>query len=147
MSWTIAGTNARVDGAPANTDARGEVSAVWVLGTRAAEAQSLTLQAAVERHTATVTVPAVAKPIEVSSVAFSTRDTTVVKLGVATALGVEATDPFGNKFVPAGVTRGAPPRLLSACGSHALPLSAGYVRLYHVVHGVKPLGVVPDEPT
>src|SRR5437588_1841523 len=103
VSWTIAGTNARVDGAPANTDARGEVSAVWVLGTRAAEAQSLTLQAAVERHTATVTVPAVAKPIEVSSVAFSTRDTTVVKLGVATALGVEATDPFGNKFVPAGV--------------------------------------------
>src|SRR5437588_896186 len=103
VSWTIAGTNARVDGAPANTDARGEVSAVWVLGTRAAEAQSLTLQAAVERHTATVTVPAVAKPIEVSSVAFSTRDTTVVKLGVATALRVEATDPFGNKFVPAGV--------------------------------------------
>src|SRR5256886_10487301 len=103
VSWTIAGTNARVDGAPANTNARGEVSAVWVLGTRAAEAQSLTLQAAVERHTATVTVPAVAKPIEVSSVAFPTHDTTVVKLGVATALRVEATDPFGNKFVPAGV--------------------------------------------
>src|SRR5438105_567957 len=103
VSWTIAGTNARVDGAPANTDARGEVSAVWVLGTRAAEAQSLTLQAAVERHTAIVTVPAVAKPIEVSSVAFPTHDTTVVKLGVATALGVEATDPFGNQFVPSGV--------------------------------------------
>jgi hypothetical protein len=103
VSWTIVGTNGRVGDAPATTDARGEVSALWVLGTRAAEAQSLTVLAAVERHTATVTVPAVAKPVEVSSVAFSTHDTTAVKLGVATALQVEATDPFGNKFVPSGV--------------------------------------------
>src|SRR5881394_1435840 len=103
VSWTLAGTNARVDGAPANTDSRGEVSAVWVLGTRAADLQSLTVHAAVERHTATLTVPAVAKPVEVSSVAFSTHDTTVVKLGAATPMTVEATDPFGNKFVPAGV--------------------------------------------
>src|SRR5207302_8005755 len=70
VSWTLAGTNARVDGAPANTDSRGQVSAVWVLGTRAADLQTLTLQAAVERDTATLTVPAVAKPVEVSSVAF-----------------------------------------------------------------------------
>src|SRR5213082_170388 len=103
VSWTLAGTNARVDGAPANTDSRGEVSAVWVLGTRAADLQTLTVQAAVERHTATLTVPAVAKPVEVSSVAFSTHDTTVVKLGAATPMTVEATDPFGNKFVPSGV--------------------------------------------
>src|SRR5437016_3203771 len=103
VSWTLSGTNARVDGAPANTDSRGEVSAVWVLGTRAADAQALTVQAAVERHTAAITVPAVAKPVEVSSVAFPTQDTTVVKLGVATPLRVEATDPFGNKFAPSGV--------------------------------------------
>ncbi len=103
VSWTLTGTNARVDDAPANTDARGEVSAVWVLGTRAADVQSLTVQAAMERHTATLTIPAVAKPVEVSSLAFTTHDTTAVKLGVATALRVEATDPFGNKFVPARV--------------------------------------------
>src|SRR3989440_4636322 len=103
VSWTLAGTNARVDGAPANTDSRGEVSAVWVLGTRAADLQTLTVQAAVERHTATLTVPAVAKPVEVSSVAFPTHDTTVIKLGVTTPMTVQATDPFGNKFVPSGV--------------------------------------------
>ncbi len=103
VSWTLTGTNARVDDAPANTDARGEVSAVWVLGTRAADVQSLTVQAAMERHTATLTIPAVAKAVEVSSLAFTTHDTTAVKLGVATALRVEATDPFGNKFVPARV--------------------------------------------
>src|SRR5437588_11388727 len=39
VSWTLAGTNARVDGAPANTNARGEVRAVMVLGTRASGAQ------------------------------------------------------------------------------------------------------------
>src|SRR6184192_318863 len=103
VSWTLAGTNARVDGAPASTDSRGEVTAVWVLGTRAADLQTLTVQAAVERHTATLTVPAMAKPVEVSSVAFSTHDTTVVKLGVTTPMTVQATDPFGNKFVPSGV--------------------------------------------
>jgi len=103
VSWTLAGTNARVDDAPASTDSRGEVSAVWVLGTRAADAQTLTVQASVERHTSTLTVPAVAKPVEVSAVAFSSHDTALVKLGVATVLRVEATDPFGNKFVPSGV--------------------------------------------
>src|SRR5437763_8515921 len=103
VSWTLAGTTARGDGAPASTDSRGEVTAVWVLGTRAADLQTLTVQAAVERHTATLTVPAVPKPVEVSSVAFSTHDTTVVKLGVATPMSVQATDPFGNKFVPSGV--------------------------------------------
>src|SRR5437660_12460297 len=67
VSWTLAGTNARVDGAPANTDSRGEVSAVWVRGSRAADAQSLTVQAAVERHRTTLTVPAVATPVEVTA--------------------------------------------------------------------------------
>ena len=79
VSWTLVGTNARVDGAPANTDSHGEVSAVWVLGTRAADAQSLTVQATVERHSTTLTVSAVAKPVEVSSLAFATHDTTAVK--------------------------------------------------------------------
>src|SRR5919108_5293476 len=95
VSWTIAGTNGRVDDAPATTDALGEVSAVWVLGTRAADVQSLTVQAAVQRHTASVTVPGIAKPVEVGAIGFLTHDTTLVKLGVIAALRVEATDPFG----------------------------------------------------
>ncbi len=100
--WTVAGTNGRVEQAPAVTDSRGELSAVWVLGTRAAEAQGLTVQIAVGKHKATATVAAIAKPVEVSSIAFTAHDTTLVKLGVSTPMAVAATDPFGNKFVPTG---------------------------------------------
>jgi len=99
--WTVAGTNGRVDQAPGVTDGRGQFSVVWVLGTRASDAQSLTAQVAEGKHKATLTVSAVAKPIEVSSIAFSAQgDTTMVKLGVATRMPAGATDPFGNKFVP-----------------------------------------------
>jgi len=99
--WTVAGTNGRVDQAPGVTDGRGQFSVVWVLGTRASDAQSLTAQVAEGKHKATLTVSAVAKPVEVSSIAFSAQgDTTMVKLGVATRMPAGATDPFGNKFVP-----------------------------------------------
>jgi hypothetical protein len=101
--WTVAGANGRVDQAPGVTDARGQFSVVWVLGTRAADAQGLTAQVAAGNHKATVTVRAVAKPIEVASIAFATHDTTMVKLGVATRLTADATDPFGNHFVPAAM--------------------------------------------
>src|SRR5207237_8298838 len=47
VSWSLLGTNARVDGAPANTDSRGGVSAGWVPGTRAADAQRVSVPAAV----------------------------------------------------------------------------------------------------
>jgi hypothetical protein len=101
VSWTVAGTNGRVDQASSVTNSAGQFSAVWVLGTRASDQQQLTIEVAEGRHNATVTVKAVAKPSEVSSVAFTAHDTTAVKLGVATRLAFQATDPFGNTFVPA----------------------------------------------
>ena len=100
IAWIVAGSNARVEQAPANTDARGQFSVLWVLGTKASDQQGLTAQVATGKHKATITVPAVAKPVEVSSIAFDAHDTTLVKLGVATRLTAQATDPFGNKFVP-----------------------------------------------
>jgi len=101
--WTVAGTNGRVDQAPAATDSRGQLSALWVLGSRAAEEQRLTAQVTVGKYHAAATVTAIAKPVEVSSIAFRAHDTTTVKLGVATPMAVEATDPFGNRFLPAGL--------------------------------------------
>jgi hypothetical protein len=101
--WTVAGANGRVDQAPGVTDARGQFSVVWVLGTRASDAQGLTAQVAAGNHKAAVTVRSVAKPIEVASIAFATHDTTMVKFGVATRLTADATDPFGNHFVPAAM--------------------------------------------
>src|SRR6266704_3038974 len=99
--WTLVGTNGRLQEASGATDSRGQATALWVLGTKASEGQELTAQVAVGKHQAAVTVPAIAKPVEVSSIAFSGHDTTLVKLGVATAISAQATDPFGNKFVPA----------------------------------------------
>ncbi len=101
--WTVVGTNGRVEQATGITDARGVVSAIWVLGTKAAETQGLSLDVAVGRHTAQISVRAVGKPVEVSSVAFTAHDTTLVKLGVATPMSAQATDPFGNKFSPSGM--------------------------------------------
>src|SRR5712691_4968863 len=93
--WTLVGTNGRLEEASGATDSRGQASALWVLGTKASEGQQLTVQVAVGKHHAAITVPAIAKPVEVSSIAFSAHDTTLVKLGVATAISAQATDPFG----------------------------------------------------
>src|SRR2546425_7143291 len=102
LTWIVAGTDGRVDHAPGSTGSRGEASVLWQLGTKASEDQGLTAQAAVGKHHAVAKVGAIAKPVEVSSIAFAVRDTALVKLGVATPMAVQATDPFGNKFVPSG---------------------------------------------
>src|SRR5438094_4660621 len=102
VEWTVVGTNGRVEQASGVTDASGQVRAVWVLGTRAAEAQGLVVRMEAGRHGASAMLSAVAKPVEVTSITFR-QDTTTVKLGVGTALAVQATDPFGNQFVPAGM--------------------------------------------
>jgi len=101
--WTVVGANGRLDQASGATDSRGQASALWVLGTKASEGQQLTAQVAVGKHRASATVAAIAKPAEVGSIAFSAHDTTLVKLGVPTPMSAQATDPFGNKFVPAGM--------------------------------------------
>jgi len=43
---------------------------------------------------------AIAKPVEVSSIASARTDHDDGQLGVATPMAVEATDPFGNRFLP-----------------------------------------------
>jgi len=98
--WTVAGTNGRVDQASGFTDAQGQFSVVWILGTRASDPQGLTAQVSEGKHKSTVTVAAIAKPVEVSSIAFTAHDTTMVKLGVPSRLAAAATDPFGNRFIP-----------------------------------------------
>ncbi len=122
LTWTVAGADGRVDHAPGATDSRGEASVLWQLGTKASEGQQLTAQVAVGKHRASATVVAIAKPVEVSSIAFGARDTTLVKFGVATPLAIQATDPFGNKFVPVGT------RFVSLDTSLCLIDSLGSVR-------------------
>jgi hypothetical protein len=107
VRWTVTGTKGRVEQAPAATDARGQFSAVWVLGTRASDQQGLAVTVQIGKHSAAASVAATAKPVEVSSVAFSSHDTTTVKLGVATPMSAQASDPFGNQFMPVGMRFGS----------------------------------------
>src|SRR5207237_10907975 len=99
VKWTVVGTNGRVEQSSGATDAAGLLSAVWVLGTRATDAQGLGGRIEAGNHARGAAPPAIAKPVEVSSIVFR-QDTTTVKLGVATGLTVQATDPCGNEFPP-----------------------------------------------
>src|SRR2546429_2549130 len=100
VQWAVVGPNGRVEQAAKVTDVSGHFSAIWVLGTRASDAQGLSVRVATGNREAVATLTATAKPAEVSSIAFR-QDTTTVKLGVATVVQVQATDPFGNQFLPA----------------------------------------------
>jgi hypothetical protein len=103
VSWTAIGSKSRVAHAMATTDARGQVSAKWVLGTVASEEQALAVRVRVAEHVASDTVEATARPIEVGSISLGDGDTIAIKLGVTTNLTVRVTDPFGNSFVPVGI--------------------------------------------
>jgi hypothetical protein len=100
VSWTVGGTNGRVEPSGSLTDARGRFSAVWILGTVASEEQTLTVRVQGGARAVSAAVSAVARPVEVSSVVFDAADTTTVELGVEVPLTAHATDPFGNRFVP-----------------------------------------------
>src|SRR5436190_9229256 len=102
VRWTVTGTDARFEQASGATDANGQLGAVWVLGTRASDAQALSVRVETRKHAGAATLGAIAKPVEVSSIVLR-DDTTTVKLGVPTALAVHAIDPFGNQFVPAAL--------------------------------------------
>src|SRR5438105_3284521 len=102
VHWTITGTNGRFEQASSATDANGQLGAVWVLGTRASDAQALAVRVETGKHAGAAAIGAIAKPVEVSSIVVR-DDTTTVKLGVPTALVVQATDPFGNQFVPTAI--------------------------------------------
>lgn len=103
VEWNVSGTNGRVDSAAVVADAAGRLSALWVLGTVASDPQRLTLRVQDGRHAVSDTVFATAKPVEVKSVEFPGADTVLMQLGVGTQMTAQATDPFGNRFVPDGI--------------------------------------------
>jgi hypothetical protein len=155
--WTVADTSGRVEEAAAASDARGRFSASWVLGTRASVAQQLTVKVEADGHAAVAVVTAVAQPVEVSGLAFS-DETTTVKLGLPSEVRVQATDPYGNVFVPERVafTSLDTAHLLVDSSGAVQPHGRGYARLVatsggmsdtawvHVIQIVKAIQVVRD---
>src|SRR2546430_6509088 len=78
VEWTVVGTNARVEESSGVTNAAGLLSAVWVLGTRATEAQGLGVRVEAGKQKAADTLSANDKPGEGGAHPFP-RDHTTVK--------------------------------------------------------------------
>src|SRR5436309_5831313 len=99
VRWTLAGQQARLDSLTQLTDRDGYVHAVWILGTRATETQSLKAEFRLRNWTGSFTLHALAIPSVVRTLRFMAESCSV-KLGVRTHLDVKVADPFGNVFVP-----------------------------------------------
>jgi hypothetical protein len=84
------------------TGADGSFSAVWVLGTRAYEAQRLRADVSLSGRAAFAQVRGVAVPVQVATLKL-VADTTPVLAGTARQMQAYAVDPFGNRFVPRGL--------------------------------------------
>lgn len=100
VRWTVVGTNGHTENATDVTDAAGRLSAVWVLGTHASESQQLSVEVTAGKLAAQATIQGTAQPVDIAALAVR-DETTTVHLGVPTRVVVQATDPFGNTFVPA----------------------------------------------
>ena len=95
VRWSVVGSQARVDSASPFTAADGAVTAFWVMGTRASEAQELDVGVTGGSRSASERLHAVLVPSEVASLDVTPASLTV-RLGVRTALQVRAVDPYGN---------------------------------------------------
>ena len=99
VAWSVVGRDAHVEHADNLTGLDGRFEATWVLGTNASEQQRLIARVQAGEHVGIATLTAVAKPVEVATVSF-VNETTTVKLGAPALLEIQATDPFGNRFIP-----------------------------------------------
>ncbi len=78
----------------------GTLKAQWVLGTRASDVQRLQVDVHLGGgHAPVAQVTAAAVPVEVATLTLR-AETTEVRLGAIAQLQAQATDPFGNHFVP-----------------------------------------------
>jgi len=101
VTWEVSGAGARVAGS-SNTDATGRLSADWILGTRASEAQQLSVAVTIGSRQASLSLHAIAVPDSVASLDLG-RDSVVLRLADHVALSAAAIDPYGNRFPPPGV--------------------------------------------
>jgi len=100
VEWSVMGGH--VEHPATTTDQQGRFSIEWVLGTRAADREELTVTVQSGGHRAMDAVIAIPKATEVVQLAFGT-DTNTIEVGQPTAIVFRATDPFGNTFTPAAV--------------------------------------------
>jgi hypothetical protein len=104
VTWETAGQRSGVASVVTETNASGEASAVWTLGTNAAEEQRLHVSVQTRHHETAVTVRARAVPYVVSQIRVVIDTPAVVRLGDSVSVAVSAIDPYGNVFPAPDVT-------------------------------------------
>ncbi|HUL49026.1 MAG TPA: Ig-like domain-containing protein, partial [Gemmatimonadales bacterium] len=100
VEWSVKGGH--VEHPATTTDQQGRFSIEWVLGTRAADREELTVTVQSGGHRAMDAVVAIPTASEIVQLAFAT-DTNTIEVGQPTTIGLRATDPFGNTFTPVAV--------------------------------------------
>src|SRR5262245_24609031 len=106
VRWDVRAGNGYVERASEVTDRDGMVQADWVLGSRAGTGHQLDVTVKLGPRSIGAQVKAVAIPVEVASLSIL-AETTQVRVAVPGQVRAEATDPFGNKFVPSSLQIGS----------------------------------------
>jgi hypothetical protein len=96
VQWVVSGKQAALGNVVSQTNAAGEATAVWTLGTNAAEEQRLNVMVQTKRHAMDVVVRAQAIPHVVANLRLHADS--VLRVGDTLALQVDAVDPYGNMF-------------------------------------------------
>ena len=100
VQWTTSGAGAQINESSTQTDPNGYASAIWVLGTRAADSQALAVRVTTGSHSAGAKYRASAVPYVVSHVTLLPTGVQTLRLGDTLGCSLQAEDPFGNKFTP-----------------------------------------------
>src|SRR5437879_7142376 len=100
VQWTTSGAGAQINESSTQTDPNGYASAIWVLGTRAADSQALEVRVSIGSHSADAKYRASAVPYVVAHVSILPAGVQTLRLGDTLRCSLQAEDPFGNKFTP-----------------------------------------------
>lgn len=98
LTWEVVGRGGQLLSAASQSDAAGNASAVWQLGTDAAEEQRLHVVVMTSNHQRDFEIRARAVPHIVAQVRAVIDTPAVVRLGDTLAVAVNAVDPYGNVF-------------------------------------------------
>src|SRR2546430_10507143 len=96
--WESDGVNSHVTSAATRSDSRGDAGATWILGTNAAEQQTLHVTVQTNHHESTLLLRARAVPQVVSQLHVVADTPAVLRVGDTLQLRVDASDPYGNVF-------------------------------------------------
>jgi len=143
VHWSITSGNGRLVRTDTISGPDGTLSAQWMLGTRASDVQRLEVGVHLGGNQApTANATAAAVPVEVTVLAIQ-GDTTDVRLAVHAQLQAQATDPFGNHFVPKDLRFAALDTTLTVdTAGVVVPHRRGFARVIATAGGVTDTAVI-----